>query len=166
MLLAAGAALAMVIAREEVGEFAPIANALSVNLDTLDRSRHAPSALAANSAHKPWIFDPVAVSPLSFRTQFAFDLLDSKPSVIRGNASEIISLSGGAASGRGVDSTAHTDAVQVLALKTQAVVAVTGSTDYITDGKRTVALSNGSPLMTRVTASAARCPRRSRHSSA
>jgi hydroxyethylthiazole kinase len=75
--------------------------------------------------------------------------------VIRGNASEIISLSGGAASGRGVDSTAATDAAldaaQVLALKTQAVVAVTGQTDYVTDGRRVIALSNGSPLMTRVT---------------
>jgi hydroxyethylthiazole kinase len=54
-----------------------------------------------------------------------------------------------------VDSTAATDAAldaaQVLALNTQAVVAVTGETDYITDGRRVIALSNGSPLMTRVT---------------
>jgi hydroxyethylthiazole kinase len=158
VLLAVGAAPAMVVAREEVGEFAPIASALSVNLGTLDLPQaHAIRAAvdAANGAHKPWILDPVAVGPLAFRTEFAFDLLDAKPSVIRGNASEIISLSGGAASGRGVDSTAATDAAldaaQVLALKTQAVVAVTGPTDYITDGRRTIALSNGSPLMTRVT---------------
>ncbi len=65
--------------------------------------------------------------------------------MIRGNASEIISLSSGAASGRGVDSTAATDnaldAAQVLALKTQAIVAVTGATNYVTDGKRVIALS-------------------------
>jgi len=158
VLLAIGAAPAMVVAREEVGEFAPIANALSVNLGTLDvpQSRAIRAAVdAANGAGKPWVLDPVAVGPLSFRTEFALDLLDSKPAVIRGNASEIISLSGGAASGRGVDSTAATDAAldaaQVLALKTQAVVAVTGETDYVTDGRRVIALSNGSPLMTRVT---------------
>jgi hydroxyethylthiazole kinase len=158
VLLAIGAAPAMVVAREEVAEFAPIANALSVNLGTLDvpQSRAIRAAVeAANGANTPWVLDPVAVGPLKFRTGFALDLLDAKPAVIRGNASEIISLSGGAASGRGVDSTAATDAAldaaQVLALKTQAVVAVTGPTDYVTDGRRTIALSNGSPLMTRVT---------------
>jgi hydroxyethylthiazole kinase len=158
VLLATGAAPAMVVAREEVAEFVPIAQALSVNLGTLDvpQTRAIRAAVdAANGAGTPWILDPVAVGPLSFRTEFALDLLDSKPAAIRGNASEIISLAGGAASGRGVDSTAATDlaldAAQVLALKTQAVVAVTGSTDYVTDGRRVIALSNGSPLMTRVT---------------
>jgi len=158
VLLAIGAAPAMVIAREEVAEFAPFANAVSVNLGTLDlpQSKAIRAAVdAANTAGKPWVLDPVAVGPLRFRTEFAFDLLDARPAVIRGNASEIISLSGGASSGRGVDSTALTevalDAAQILALKTQAVVAVTGATDYVTDGRRTVALSNGSPLMTRVT---------------
>ncbi|SAK79909.1 hydroxyethylthioazole kinase [Caballeronia calidae] len=158
VLLAIGAAPAMVVAREEVGEFAPVANALSVNLGTLDvpQSRAIRAAVdAACGAGKPWVLDPVAVGPLAFRTEFALDLLDSKPAVIRGNASEIISLSGGAASARGVDSTAATDAAldaaQVLALETQAVVAVTGETDYVTDGRRVIALSNGSPLMTRVT---------------
>nr|WP_165093096.1 MULTISPECIES: hydroxyethylthiazole kinase [unclassified Caballeronia] len=158
VLLALGAAPAMVIAREEVGEFVPLANAVSVNLGTLDlpQSKAIRAAVeAANRAHKPWVLDPVAVGPLSFRTAFAFDLLDAHPAVIRGNASEIISLSGGESSARGVDSTtfaeAALDAAQVLALNTGAVVAVTGPTDYVTDGRRTVALSNGSPLMTRVT---------------
>jgi hydroxyethylthiazole kinase len=158
VLLAIGAAPAMVIAREEVAQFAPMANAVSVNLGTLDlpQSKSIRAAVdAANAAGKPWVLDPVAVGPLRFRTEFALDLLDAHPAVIRGNASEIISLSGGAASGRGVDSTALADAAldaaQVLALKTRAVVAVTGATDYVTDGRRTLALSNGSPLMTRVT---------------
>ncbi len=108
VLFAIGAAPAMVVAREEVAEFAPIANAVSVNLGTLDvpQTRAIRAAVdAAIDAGKPWILDPVAVGPLSFRTEFALDLLDAKPAVIRGNASEIISLSGGAASGRGVDST-------------------------------------------------------------
>jgi hydroxyethylthiazole kinase len=158
VLLAIGAAPAMVVAREEVDEFVRIAQALSVNLGTLDMAQTRAIRIAvdaANDAGTPWVLDPVAVGPLSFRTGFAFDLLDAKPAVIRGNASEIISLSGGAASGRGVDSTAATDAAldaaQLLALKTRAIVAVTGATDYITDGRQTVALSNGSPLMTRVT---------------
>ena len=158
VLLAVGAAPAMVVAREEVAEFAAVANALSVNLGTLDlpQTKSIRAAIdAANQAGKPWILDPVAVGPLRFRTEFAFDLLELTPAVIRGNASEIISLSGGATSGRGVDSMAlaesAVDAAQLLAMKTGAVVAVTGATDYVTDGRRTVALSNGSALMTRVT---------------
>jgi hydroxyethylthiazole kinase len=158
VLLAIGAAPAMVVAREEVAQFAPIANALSVNLGTLDvpQSRAIRAAVeAANGAGTPWVLDPVAVGPLAFRTEFALELLEAKPAAIRGNASEIVSLSGGSASGRGVDSTAQTDAAldaaQILALRCGAIVAVTGSTDYITDGRRTVALSNGSVLMTRVT---------------
>ncbi len=158
VLLAIGAAPAMVTAREEVAEFAGMANALSVNLGTLDlpQSKSIRAAVdAANLAHKPWVLDPVAVGPLRFRTEFAFDLLELSPAVIRGNASEIISLSGGASSARGVDSTAQAesafDAAQLLALKTGAIVAVTGATDYVTDGRRTVALSNGTALMTRVT---------------
>lgn len=158
VLLAIGAAPAMVTAREEVAEFAPMANALSINLGTLDlpQSKSIRAAIdAANLARKPWVLDPVAVGPLRFRTEFAFDLLELEPAVIRGNASEIISLSGGASSSRGVDSTAQTesavDAAQLLALKTGAIVAVTGATDYVTDGRRTVALSNGTVLMTRVT---------------
>ena len=84
VLLAIGAAPAMVVAREEVGEFAPIANALSINLGTLDvpQTRAIRAAVdAANAAGKPWVLDPVAVGPLTFRTEFAIDLLDSKPAI-------------------------------------------------------------------------------------
>jgi hydroxyethylthiazole kinase len=157
-LLALGAAPAMVVAAEEVEEFAPIASALSVNLGTLDAPQVHAMRLAiasARAAGVPWVLDPVAVGALSLRTGFARQLLDAQPTVIRGNASEIISLAGGPASGRGVDSSAHTSAAlpaaRALAIETQAIVAVSGATDYVTDGTRTVALSNGSSLMTRVT---------------
>jgi hypothetical protein len=43
---------------------------------------------------KPWILDPVAVGGLTYRTEFANHLLSLQPAVIRGNASEIIALSG------------------------------------------------------------------------
>ncbi len=71
VVLAIGAAPAMVVAREEVAEFAPIANAVSFNLGTLDvpQTRAIRTAVdAANDAGKPWIVDPVAVGP---RCRFA-----------------------------------------------------------------------------------------------
>jgi hydroxyethylthiazole kinase len=89
-------------------------------------------------------------------------LLRHRPSVIRGNASEIISiarvcgLNADAAAPRGVDSAHSTDAAlmtaQHLARHCFCVVAATGAVDLITDGTRVVRLANGHELMTRVTA--------------
>jgi hydroxyethylthiazole kinase len=157
VLLALGASPAMVVAPEEVESFASIASALSVNLGTLDTLQaHSIrfAIAAARAAGVPWVLDPVAVGALSLRTGFARQIIDAQPAVIRGNASEIISLAGGPASGRGVDSTANPDAARpaarALALATRSIVAVSGATDYVTDGTRALALSNGAPVMARV----------------
>lgn len=156
-LLAVGAAPAMVTAPEEAEQFAPMASALSVNLGTLDLPQMETirrAVAAANASQVPWVLDPVAVGVVSMRTEFAKQLLLKRPAVIRGNASEIICLAGGAPSARGVDTTevsaSALPAARELAKATQCVVVVSGATDYVTDGVRTVALSNGSPLMPRV----------------
>ena len=156
-LLALGAAPAMIVAPEEAEEFAAVACGLSVNLGTLDAPQMDTirrAVAAANARAIPWVLDPVAVGVVSLRTGFARQLLRARPTVIRGNASEIISLAGGTPSGRGVDSSvppqAALPAAQVLAKQARCVVAVSGATDYVTDGTRTVALSNGSALMPRV----------------
>ena len=75
-----------------------------------------------------------------------------RPAIIRGNASEIMSLAGAAgAGGKGVDSTMSSDAALAaaggLARKTGAVVAITGETDYATDGGELIAVGGGDPLM-------------------
>lgn len=158
VLLACGCAPAMVVAREEVAAFAAVASALSVNVGTLD-SRQAEAILlavhAAAEAGTPWTLDPVAVGALAYRTAFSHELLAFAPAAIRGNASEIIALAGLGHGGRGVDSTAGSDeavsAAVALARRTGAVVAVTGATDYITDGERLLSVANGHPLLQRVT---------------
>ncbi|TGK29446.1 hydroxyethylthiazole kinase [Leptospira gomenensis] len=158
ILLAAGASPAMVIAEEEVADFAAIASGLLINVGTLtssDVKAMRAAAVAAQKAGTPWVIDPVAAGALRFRTDFAKELLDYKPSVIRGNASEILALGGAIGGGKGVDSTARSSeaisAAKELAIRTGAVVAVSGETDYITDGKDIVGVPGGHPLMTRVT---------------
>lgn len=158
VLLACGAAPAMVTAAEEAGVFAAQADALSLNLGTLDAPQIAAMRAAvdgARAAARPWVLDPVAVGALPLRTGFAHELLDLRPTGIRGNASEILALSGMAGGGRGVDSTAPSQqalaAAQELARRTGAVVGVTGTVDYVTDGRRTLSFANGDPAMTRVT---------------
>lgn len=155
VLLAAGAAPAMIVAEAEVGHFAAIANALLVNVGTLYPARESvmrQAVLAANAAGVPWTLDPVAVGVLSYRSDFCRELLALHPAAIRGNASEILALAGFHGTGRGVDSTASSksalEAAQQLARSSGAIVAVTGSIDYITDGQETWATPWGNPLMT------------------
>lgn len=157
VLLAAGAAPAMIVAEQEVSAFAAIANAVLINVGTLypDRLNAMKQAVtAANHAGVPWTLDPVAVGVLHYRTDACRYFVMQKPAAIRGNASEILALAGYDGSGRGVDSTAgsHTalDAAGQLARSTGGIVAVTGEVDYITDGKDTWATPWGDPIMTRV----------------
>lgn len=157
VLLAIGAAPAMVIEPEEAAQFAPIASALLINIGTLtaDSSRAMLAAIhAANQSSTPWVLDPVAVGALAFRTRFAHELLALKPAAIRGNASEILALAGEHSAGRGVDSADDALSALPAALKlaqlTGAVVAVTGEEDYVTDGENAWSVAGGGVLMTRV----------------
>lgn len=158
-LLATGASPAMVEDVAEAGEFARIANALTINIGTLSSSGldGMTSAIqGANAAGKPWVLDPVAHFATAFRRKAVGDLLTLKPTIIRGNASEILALGGGQGSGRGVDSGDTVEqageAARTLALKQNAIVAVTGPTDLVTDGSCAVRVYGGSALMPRVTA--------------
>lgn len=160
LLLAIGASPAMVHAVEEVEEFGRIADALVVNIGTLSPpwvEGMEKAARGATAAGKPWVLDPVGCGATSYRTEWARRLLELQPSVVRGNASEVMALAGAAgAVTRGVDSTASTeaalDAAAALARSSGAVVAVTGVTDYVHDGERCLAVANGHALMPYVTA--------------
>ena len=157
VLLALQASPAMVIDAEEATQFAGFADALLINVGTLTRDRRdamLAAVQAAQQAGTPWTLDPVAVGALSLRTAFCQQLLVLQPAAIRGNASEILALANQAPGGRGVDSVHQADAAlsaaQQLAQDYQTIVAVTGEVDYVTDGRHTLAIPGGSPLMTRV----------------
>lgn len=157
VLLAAGAAPAMIVAQEEVSMFARIAGAVLINVGTLRDTQLAAmrqAITAANAANVPWTLDPVAVGALEYRSNACREFIRQKPAAIRGNASEILALAGMGSGGRGVDSTAGSNtalaAAQQLARDTGTVVAVTGEIDYITDGNSTWATPWGHPLMTQV----------------
>lgn len=159
VVLAAGASPAMVHAREEAAEFAGIASALTVNIGTLDPEWVAAMEEAAavmNEAGKPWVLDPVAVFATGFRRESVKRLVALKPTVIRGNASEIMGVAGAEASGQGADAGDAVEAAEAaargLAKRTGGVVAVTGEVDFVTDGARAYRVENGHPVMPKVTA--------------
>ena len=156
VLLALGASPAMVHAVEEVEDFVAISSALVINIGTLSpRWVEAMRLAAAKAARlgKPWVLDPVGCGATPYRTSVAVELAGMRPAIIRGNASEIMSLAGAAgAGGKGVDST---DAARMRRSprragsrgSTGAVVAITGETDYATDGSELIAVGGGDALM-------------------
>jgi hydroxyethylthiazole kinase len=158
VMLSLGAAPAMIEDAGEAEEFAAIAQALLINLGTLsipqtEAMRNA--IAAANKANRLWVLDPVAVGAVGLRTRFAAEILNQHPALIRGNASEILALAGIDGGGRGVESgresSAALDAARQLSLRTDAVVLVTGSTDFIVSEDGSVSVHNGDAMMTRVT---------------
>jgi hydroxyethylthiazole kinase len=110
----------------------------------------------ATEQKTPVILDPVGSGATLLRTESAKKIInETNISVIRGNASEILSLKNSDSKTKGVDSihsvedAAHT--AKILAKELKTTLAITGSVDLITDGDRTVHISNGHPLMSCVT---------------
>jgi hydroxyethylthiazole kinase len=160
VLLAAGASPVMAHAHEEVADMAGIAQALVLNIGTLEPYWIESMRLALLVAGKrpiPVVFDPVGAGATAYRNASIELLLSTAlPTVLRGNASEVMSVAGSAVQTRGVDSTAGVSdalgAAQALALRTQGVVCISGVTDHVLDArKRWARLSNGHEWMTRIT---------------
>lgn len=158
-LLSIGASPVMAHAVDEVAEMTSLASALVINIGTLSKEWITAMAMAMTAARKnqiPIIFDPVGAGATKFRTRTCLDLLDqTAPTVIRGNASEIMALAGDCSKAKGVDSLAVSSdaehAALALAKKYECVVCVSGAVDLITDGKYTTRVFNGHPLMPKVT---------------
>ncbi|MDQ6478314.1 hydroxyethylthiazole kinase [Dyadobacter sp. LHD-138] len=158
-LLAIGASPVMAHAVEEVEDMVVIAGALVVNIGTLSPlwvEGMKKAMLAAVKLSKPIILDPVGAGATPYRNQVLSELLNTvSPTLIRGNASEILALAGANIQTKGVDSTASsTDSIQAAKLLSDqygCVVSVSGATDVIVSGEKIAYVENGVSLMTRVT---------------
>jgi len=158
-LLAAGASPVMAHAREEVAEMVGLAGALVINIGTLSEAWVDSMLLAGKTAKKrrvPVVLDPVGAGATRFRTRTAKRILDkSRVSVIRGNASEILSLQNEKSCTKGVDAVHSVDdaaaSARLLARELDTVLAITGPVDLVTDGRRVLRVANGHPLMALVT---------------
>jgi hydroxyethylthiazole kinase len=158
VLLAVGAGPAIGAAADWPSVFPAGAGGMWINTAALMSSGPESLLTAARTAHAagtPWVLDPVAVGAGAPEYDAVVtSLLEFRPTIIRGNASELIALGGGTG-GQGVETTADSsDAVEVIArlsLGTGAVVAVSGPVDYISDGTRTVSVPGGDIRLTQVT---------------
>lgn len=159
-LLAIGASPIMAHAKAEVKDMTTIADVLLINIGTLDEYWSDAMLIAAETARaldKPWVFDPVGAGATPYRNQILQKLLQYRPTVIRGNASEILAIAQSNASAtKGVDSTASSiDAIQAardLVNQYGSVICISGETDIIVDQRNeTLLVKNGHPMMTKVT---------------
>ncbi len=160
-LLACGASPVMAHAAEEVEEMVSLAGALVLNIGTLSPpwiEAMMKAGKRANALHVPVILDPVGAGATRLRTASAKKLItEVSIQVIRGNASEILSLSGEKAESRtkGVDSLhtvdQATEAAVALAKELRTTLAITGAVDLITDGERVCRVWNGHEMMGHIT---------------
>ena len=157
-LLAIGASPVMAHAQDEVADMVGIASALVINIGTLSPDwivamKKAMAVAAAKGT--PIILDPVGAGATAFRTQTCHDLLEqTQPTVIRGNASEIMALIDSTIQTKGVDSSIDitpVKATQSLASRHSCVVVVSGERDLIADERSCVYVDNGHPMMPKVT---------------
>ena len=158
-LLACGASPVMAHAKEEVEEMVSFAGALVLNIGTLTPywvDSMIDAGKKANQAKIPVILDPVGSGATKLRTDSAKRLIDELAiSVVRGNASEVLSLAHEGSRTKGVDAVHSVDeaadAAVILAGELNTTLAITGPVDLITDGKNVYRVFNGHELMGYVT---------------
>ena len=159
VLISTGASPVMAHALNEVEEMVGFADALVLNIGTLTDDWIVSMILAgkkASNRETPVILDPVGSGATVFRTNSAKQIIDEVDvTVIRGNASEILSLRTENSKTKGVDAIHSVDDAADTALKLakelDTTLAITGPIDLVTDGNRIVRVHNGHPLMGRIT---------------
>lgn len=175
--LAAGGTAAMSYLPDDVLDIAAICGATYINVGTLlpfYKDALADIARGLHDQGKPWVLDPVAAGLGATRTAILESFRDVPPTIVRGNASEIIVLDrmwgltdtdAAADDGTrpaGVESADEVESAMPAARRIarhlaahspngQGAVAVSGAIDFITDGTHDYRLPGGSALMTKIT---------------
>ncbi|GGI41277.1 hydroxyethylthiazole kinase [Mammaliicoccus stepanovicii] len=157
-LLSIGASPAMSEEPEEALEFSQVAGAFLINIGTITADRAFDMkeyTKIMHEQHVPVVLDPVAVGASTLRKTFCTALLnDEVVDVIRGNASEILSLIDDDAKMKGTDSDDQLDHVKIAKKAHQQLnlpIVLTGKVDVIACDNKVLELENGSEMLTKVT---------------
>jgi len=170
IVLAIGASPIMADDIDEVEAITSISSALVLNIGTLNR-RTVESMLAAgrkaNALNIPVVFDPVGAGASELRNKTTERILkEVKINVLRGNMSEIRFVAGLDTNTKGVDVSdidlqggleAGRFIAESVAKELGCVAAITGVTDILSDGRRTVWIENGTNLLSNVTGTGCMC---------
>ncbi len=158
-LLAIGASPVMAYAKEEVADMVSIANSLVLNIGTLREPEVEAMIIAGKAANEkgvPVVLDPVGAGATPYRTNTVKRILSEvNISLLRGNAAEVANVVGEEWQTRGVDAGTGegniTDLARMAAQKLHMTVVVTGKDDVVSNGEKSIIISNGHPLLTKVT---------------
>ncbi|MCC5921720.1 MAG: hydroxyethylthiazole kinase [Cyclobacteriaceae bacterium] len=158
-LLSIGASPVMAHAHPELQDMVKIASSVVVNIGTLDEywlDSYLMAAQAANELNKPLVLDPVGVGATPYRNYACNQILKAaNPTLIRGNASEIMALYNASSKTKGVDSTHSVEdaesAAEALASQYNCIVCVSGNVDLIVSSTKKAKVHNGHPLMSKIT---------------
>ncbi|KAG8666237.1 thiamine biosynthetic bifunctional enzyme [Fusarium poae] len=159
--LCVGASPIMANYAEEAADLAKLGGALVVNMGTVTPDgleNYLQAIKAYNEADRPIVLDPVGAGATVVRRNAVKTLLEAgRFTIIKGNEGEIQTIAGVTITQRGVDSTSSlgfaqkASLVRSVALHRRNVVILTGAIDLISDGARTLAISNGHPYLGEVT---------------
>lgn len=159
LILSLGHSVIMADAPEETAEVTAQSDALLLNLGTPTRERYEAARRSAEKALEcglPYLLDPVGIGVSSFRREHTRSLFHHyPPTILRGNQSELISLSGADHSSLGVDASPFVDdhdadeACLKLA-KIATYVIMTGPTDRLCQGEEIRFIHGGSPYLRKV----------------
>lgn len=158
-LLAIGASPLMTFYANEMSEVVSKCGALMVNIGCLDDNQIEGMEAAVKAAKlfgKKWVLDPVGVGMSQIRNRICRQLIEIySPTVVRGNATEILCLANAEMKQGKIDSSIKSEealeAAKTLAREIGSVVVISGETDYITDGTNVEMVRNGHPMMKSVT---------------
>lgn len=159
-ILAVGARPIMAEHPKEVSEITATAHALLLNLGNITDTRMESMQISAKTAISkdiPFIVDVVGTACSELRRNFAFTLIEkTKPTVIKGNYSEILALYNASYKSSGVDADSSLNkdvickAASQLAVKYNTIILASGKTDIVTDGKHLASIQNGTPQLSTV----------------
>ncbi|MDD5021542.1 MAG: hydroxyethylthiazole kinase [Endomicrobiaceae bacterium] len=153
-----GASPVMADAKEEVCDMVKLADALVLNIGTLNQIQIESMKLAGQTANKkgiPIVLDVCGAGATKYRNETCKELCSSiKVSVIKGNLSEIATIAGLSVQTKGVDSgNVNVDKYEIartLANTMKAVVVITGVEDIVSNGENTYSIKNGVPVMGKI----------------
>ncbi|WP_407428086.1 hydroxyethylthiazole kinase [Treponema sp.] len=173
--IAVGGSAAMVYLPDEGDFIAEAGSAVYINAGTMlpvYEQTLPRTAKRLFELKKNWVLDPVAIGIGSLRTKLLAGFKDYPPSIVRGNASEVIALAklwevDGSVSSNGPKGVDSVDSVKDAENAAKALakyiyekrggaggaVAVSGVEDLVTDGETVVYSKGGSHFMEKITGS-------------
>ncbi len=160
IILACGGKPIMAEHPAECAEITKASNAFLLNLGSINDTRMKSGLISAQAAREigiPIIIDLVGVACSKLRLEYSLSFVKRfSPSVIKGNASEIRAFAGLKNStvgvDAGIDDEKELDLIsQGLAKKYSSVIMITGENDYISDGKSTFIIKNGTKMLCDIT---------------